>query len=155
MRKTILFLLCAPLLGACRSFSERSADSPSGTYSYVAHDADGVKIVEGVLNIDALRGEQNRSYLLEGTWDMNIVGESNAQIGPQAGKGRLIGSVDSDGTFWIDLNPDFRDNNVMLHGEISGRVYDEIEGGWQHVTFIGPTSAGTFDAERQSPETAE
>ena len=152
MRKTLLILVCAVLLGACRSFSERSADSPAGTYSYVAYDADGERVVVGVIQLDAVRGEENRSYSLEGTWEMNAVGNSESVIGPQTGKGRLIGSVTPDGTFWIDLTPDFRDNNVMLHGEISGRVYDEIEGGWEHVTFVGPTSEGTFEAERQSPE---
>lgn len=155
MRISTLFLLCAVLLGACRSFSERSSDSPAGTYSYVAYDADGEKVVAGVLQIGAIRGVENRSYLLEGTWDMKAVGNSKEEIGPQLGKGRLIGTVDADGSYWIDLNPDFRDNNVMLHGQIAGRIYEEIEGEWQHVTLIGPANEGSFEAVRQSPEAAE
>ena len=146
MRYIVIPLL---LLSACRLFDEGSSDSPSGTYTYMAFDEKGAAAVIGELHIDAKPGEAPRSYLLEGTWATHSAGPIKPGLGPQVGEGKLVGSVESDGTFRINLNPDYADNNVNLTGVFENRRYDEVEGEWEHVTFIGPTSTGTFAAARE------
>ena len=148
MRYAVIIIIF--LLSGCRLLDEGGADSPSGTYSYVAFDDDGEAAVTGELYIDAKPGDEPRSFLLEGTWKTRSAGPIKPGLGPQVGEGKLVGSVDRDGTFRINLNPDYADNNVNLTGVFENRRYDDVEGEWEHVTFVGPTSEGTFAAARDS-----
>jgi hypothetical protein len=84
------------------------------------------------------------SVNVSGSWEFQKIGEPQ-QIGPQVGRGELRGVVDAE-RISIDLNPDYRDNNVILNGVVSG---DTISGSWMYVGFPGPINSGTFQATKQ------
>jgi hypothetical protein len=66
-------------------------------------------------------------------------------IGPQTGDGTLVGGFHN-GKLWVELNPQFRDNNLQLTGTLVGNRYS---GEWAWISFVGITSTGTFEAVRQ------
>jgi hypothetical protein len=65
-----------------------------------------------------------------------------SDIGPQVGEGSLIGSI-INSSISIELNPQFRDNNLGLAGTINDNI---IEGKWYWSSFPGLTNWGTFKA---------
>jgi len=52
-------------------------------------------------------------------------------------------SVLTNEILWMELNPDFRDNNVFLQGKPEINKYT---GKWFYFSFIGPTNWGSFEA---------
>jgi hypothetical protein len=109
---------------------------PLGEYQYTGYDENGVKVVEGRLSITSLEAEQ-----VKGTWEFKQIGEGK-RIGPQVGSGDLVGSVNGKEVY-INLNPNWADNNVNLRGKVEGNRY---RGSWSHDGFAGSMSAGTFEA---------
>jgi len=65
-------------------------------------------------------------------------------IGPQDGEGDLIGSV-SDTSIYINLQPNFVDNNIILTGIIDNKY---IYGKWHWATFAGITNQGNFNSKK-------
>ena len=122
------------------SCSENVTESEfSEKYLYKSYDTTGAKIVEGWLTIN-----YQDNMEITGRWDLVKVGNP-ANIGPQVGNGNLIGGLNSDKT-WIELNPEYRDNNLQLLGTIQqGRFIGE----WQYISYSGVTNYGTFEAEKQ------
>lgn len=126
----IIFLYCDPL-------SDDDEDRiPSGAYSYTAYDSLETIVVTGWFTL-----EFQDSTNIEGEWHFKKVGNPE-NIGPQVGDGELIGQKD-DSIVYIELNPQYRDNNVLLVGEISGNEYT---GEWIWSTIIGVTNKGIFRA---------
>jgi hypothetical protein len=110
-----------------------------GNYNYTAYDSLGSIVAVGTLSF-----EMKDSTNITGVWEIKKVGDPQ-NIGPQVGKGELVGGL-SDGTLWIELNPEFRDNNVFLQGKLEKNKYN---GKWFYSSFIGLTNWGTFEAEMQ------
>jgi hypothetical protein len=112
---------------------------PAGAYFYSAFDNDGQTLVEGWFTL-----EFSDSSKVTGEWHFNARTDQK-DIGRQVGDGKLSGSF-ADTLLWVDLNPGWIDNNVILHGTLDDGVY---RGGWDWVTFIGVTSHGSFEAVRR------
>jgi len=112
---------------------------PPGSYSYQSHDSIGTLIARGWLEIEFV------DSLVIGSWNIqNLSGRDN--IGPQQGKGELQGEI-TESTIIIDLNPQFRDNNLILKGKI---LNNEYHGTWQWVSFVGVSNWGTFVATQKN-----
>jgi len=109
-----------------------------GTYSYKAYNSSGVLAVSGTMTLAVVD-----SGSVSGTWTFVAVLRSE-RVGPQTGTGRLAGVVEKSSVS-INLNPDWKDNNVFLLGTLSP---DRIAGRWMWSTFSGPTAEGTFEATR-------
>ena len=87
--------------------------------------------------------EYGDSSSISGAWDFNVIG-SPENIGPQTGEGEYIGTVENN-LLWINLNPEWADNNVHLDGTIDG---NKITGNWVYSVFAGSMNHGTFSAEK-------
>jgi len=108
-------------------------------YSYIGYDSTGVKIVQGWIEINFAD-----SVRVVGNWKLSKI-ENPQNIGPQTGTGELSGIVEKEQIF-IDLNPDYRDNNVLLHADFTR---DKIEGQWNYVGFPGVMNYGSFKATKK------
>lgn len=106
-------------------------------YGYAASDSAGTRVAEGVLYLTRI------DSLVLGHWRIKKVGSSDA-IGPQTGSGSLEG-IWTGNTIWVELRPEWRDNNVMLTGTISASSFNGI---WIYSSFVGITASGTFTAPR-------
>lgn len=135
---TIASVVVMTLLRGCFDSSTDNSEIPAGAYCYTAFDSAGVEVVTGWLDFDFV-DEEN----IEGTWELKPVGNPS-NIGPQTGEGNLIGFIKASG-IQMNLNPTWRDNNVVLFGEYSA---EKFNGNWQWITFAGPSSGGTFKAVR-------
>ena len=114
--------------------------SNSGGYSYSGYDSQGTLIIRGALTIvreDTLR--------VTGTWKFEAaIRDSLGMFGPQVGSGNLVGSIHGD-KIALDLNPNYRDNNVFLAGTLWPWG---ISGTWEYAGFPGVLNQGTFLALR-------
>lgn len=120
---------------------------PSGDYQYAGYDQKGGKIVEGRLSITSVESKRiktTETIQIKGNWQLKKVGNQE-NIGPQAGSGELIGSINED-EIYVDLNPNISDSNVILRGKIEGRRF---HGTWSFNGFAGPINRGTFEATRK------
>ena len=113
--------------------------SHSDDYSYTGYDSTGVVIVRGWLTLNL-----SDTTHVTGEWHFNEI-DNPRGIGPQTGEGELTGGFNNE-QLWINLNPDYRDNNVFLSGVLNE---DEYNGTWVYSTFTGPTNQGIFKAKRQ------
>lgn len=111
-------------------------DTPEGSYTYTAYDSTGTKIVTGWMKI-----EFDDSVNVSGEWKFDKIGNPE-NIGPQVGSGKLVGMYDEP-QISINLNPNWADNNVFLHGEYGE---DKIEGEWMYTGFPGVINRGEFKA---------
>ena len=109
---------------------------PENAYKYTGYDTTGVKIVTGWIKL-----EFQDSINVTGEWSLSKVNNPK-NIGPQIGSGELWGIYD---TTWIsiDLQPQMRDNNVILNGEMCA---NRISGSWFYVGFAGVLNHGPFSA---------
>lgn len=111
---------------------------PGGIYKYGAFDSRGTIIVSGILSLTI-----DDKGTIAGTWTLEKIG-SPLNIGPQVGSGKLTGQ--QDGTIiYINFNPDYLDNNVLLTGKFENR---KISGRWTWVTIAGPFTEGEFEATK-------
>lgn len=104
-----------------------------GDYRYTGYDSSGSPLIQGTLTF--LRMD---STSVSGVWRLQGPGG----YGPQIGMGMFEGGVDGR-VVWLNLNPDYVDNNVVLYGELNGERY---AGRWQVITFAGVGYTGTFEA---------
>ena len=109
---------------------------PPGAYSYISYDANGTAIVKGWFTMI-----YEDSTEITGEWHFETIGNPQ-NIGPQFGNGELIGGIEQD-RVWVELNPQFRDNNLQLTGTID---YNRYFGIWQWISFVGVSNQGTFEA---------
>jgi len=112
-------------------------DYPQGRYSYTSYDSSGKQVVQGWLSLSI-----DDSGKISGIWNLHKTGNPK-NIGPQYGKGKLAGELADSVSLWIELNPDFVDNNLLLRGNYSDHL---ITGKWQWITFSGVTTEGIFKA---------
>ena len=108
-------------------------------YTYASYDTNGVALVTGWFML-----HYADDSTITGEWHFNPVGNPQ-NIGPQTGNGILAGGVEN-GEVWVELNPQFRDNNLQLTGMIQGNRY---AGEWAYISFIGVTNHGPFEAFRR------
>ena len=110
--------------------------APSGAYSYISYDSSGAPIVKGWFTMNI-----TDSVSISGEWHFKKIGKPK-DIGPQIGDGVLIGGLKQD-FVWIELNPQYIDNNLLLTGMIEDSNY---RGEWTWISYAGPTNRGTFKA---------
>jgi hypothetical protein len=132
----ILVVLVIALPSGCDQLVD---PTPSGTYRYSSFDSSGTLLVQGWFTMDVADSDS-----VTGEWHFTAVG-SPQRIGPQTGDGRLVGGI-RDSILWIELQPQFRDNNLELAGKLAG---DRYTGTWTWISFIGPTNSGRFEAEKE------
>jgi hypothetical protein len=130
---SVLFTII--ILAACND-ENSSSPSLSDTYLYKSYDSTGSLIAEGEFTI-----HQHASGELTGRWKFQRRG-SHSDCGPQFGSGNLVGGIDDD-KMWINLNPNYADNNCYLYGNRHRNIYS---GEWQWATFAGITNKGPFIA---------
>jgi len=121
----------------CDYSVDESSVYPSKSYHYKSYNSEGEKVVEGWFVFD----EDSTDYI-SGEWHFDLVGNPD-DIGPQVGEGELFGGYENDTTLWIELNPEYRDNNLQLVGKIEGNTYS---GKWYWISYPGVTGQGTFIA---------
>lgn len=138
MRYSTCILLALGLFLASGCDLGTNVDS-NQSFSYTGYDSTGVKIITGTLTFF-----HDDSLTYSGTWNFRKI-ENPAKIGPQTGTGSFVGGL-SDSLVWLNLNPNYADNNVFLIGELEPMRY---RGNWQYVSFIGVTNHGTFEAVSQ------
>lgn len=136
MKKFITIIL---VLSMCLYFYDCTKDDINihGTHRYIAHDSTGITIVTGHLSISF-----EDSSNLSGEWELEQIGNPE-NIGPQTGNGTLIGGINQD-TIWINLNPNYMDNNVQLNGILQNGGFN---GEWISIGYPGILNKGSFTAE--------
>lgn len=112
---------------------------PAGAFAYTSFDESGTLIVTGWLNINLTDPDS-----ITGEWHLQKIGNPE-NIGPQVGTGALIGGS-YENQLWIELNPQFRDNNLQLVGTLRDQT---LSGEWFWISFPGVTGQGTFEAVRK------
>lgn len=139
MKTSILFtlLLTSLLLNACKKDEARYilGPVPSGAYVYTSYDSLGTPIVHGWFTLLI-----TDSSHVSGQWHFVQIGGFGNNIGPQVGDCNLVGGFEA-GFLSIELNPQFRDNNLSLRGAFDGQNYS---GTWAAIGFPGVMNHGTF-----------
>ena len=135
-----IFILILVVLYSCeKNDSSLGIElGPAGSFTYQSYDSLGKLIVNGWLEFELID-----SVKIEGTWRLNNI-RNRDDIGPQYGYGKLLGSI-SDSEIWMELNPQYVDNNMYLEGIKSDNY---IEGKWYWISFPGVTNWGTFKASK-------
>jgi hypothetical protein len=137
-RGGLVFVVCAAILWpGCNDTG--TEPTLAGTYDYTSHDSRGVAVVEGWFTMI-----MSDTGTVSGEWHFRAIGAAQ-NIGPQTGDGSLIGAMDKE-RVWVELNPQFRDNNLQLDGRIDGSRYS---GTWAWISFVGVANQGTFVAARK------
>jgi hypothetical protein len=112
---------------------------PIGTYDYQALGLENKVIATGKLYITA-----NEPTAITGTWEIKTTAPKE-KTGPQDGKGKIAGSIEpKTGLIYLDLNPDMRDNNVVLTGIFKD---GELSGAWGWYSIAGAVVKGNFNAK--------
>lgn len=139
MRGTLVLSIALALVCCARSVS--GPDPPGNAYLYKAFSDEGSHLLSGVLEISI-----SKSGSISGSWIINWAdgADRSEDVGPQVGHGtlsgvRIEGELDSD--LFINLNPDWADNNVFLHGHQS---VTSVSGSWSWTGFAGPLASGRF-----------
>ncbi|MFZ5517625.1 MAG: hypothetical protein ACOY90_13340 [Candidatus Zhuqueibacterota bacterium] len=130
------------LLALLACAGENALDSlalQENRYSYSGYDSTGVKIVQGWIEF-----QTTDSSTVVGQWELSPVGNPQ-QIGPQTGSGELSGGQ-VDGRIYMDLNPTYRDNNVVLEADYNR---EKLDGEWSYIGFPGVLNRGSFKAVRE------
>ena len=107
------------------------------SYYYQSFDSDNNLVVTGWLKI-----EFNNEDEISGTWNFQKIGNPE-NIGPQTGEGDLVGGRINQDSIWIELNPQFIDNNLQLIGKYTP---NQFKGKWLWISLVGITNQGYFEA---------
>ena len=136
--RTIILLLSFLIVSAC--FHKTSGPDDQFDVNYLAYDKEENLILQGMLHFTV-----KEDSTVTGSWEIDWVPGANTslQVGPQIGSGGLVGYI-MEGLLYLDLNPGWADNNVILRGIWSE---NEMDGAWWWVTFVGPTTYGRFHLE--------
>jgi hypothetical protein len=128
-----VFLICS-----CKEKEPITASGPGQTFCYKSFDLNHNLIVQGWLEI-----KFEDSGKISGTWNLQKL-DNTENIGPQVGTGELVGGIINKDSIWIELNPQYKDNNLQLCGKYRS---PSITGKWLWISFIGITNQGYFYAE--------
>jgi len=136
--RTTIFILALLMISGC--FDKTSGPDDQFNANYLAYDKSENLILQGLLHFTV-----KEDSTVTGSWEIDWVPGANTslQVGPQIGSGKLTGHI-MDSWLYLDINPGWADNNVILHGTWSE---GEMDGAWQWVTFSGPTTYGRFHLE--------
>ena len=136
-----LFALISTFPGCQDSDDTPLGPIPVNAFRYTSFDQNGKQIVEGWLTL-----EVDDSLRITGEWHLAAIGNPQ-NIGPQVGSGNLVGGVNQEKTeiTWVELNPQYRDNNLQLIGILKDKTYS---GEWVWISFAGISAQGTFRAVR-------
>ena len=110
-----------------------------GIYHYIAKDKSGAIGAEGKLEIASLEADA-----IGGKWEIKTSAPMS-KTGPQNGKGKIGGQL-SRNKIILDLNPAWRDNNVVLSGRFQK---GKLSGTWDWNGIAGTMAEGTFEATLQ------
>lgn len=122
------------------SCNDNHPNAPYGagqTFYYKSYDLNHHLIAQGVIKI-----KFNNSDEISGTWNLQKIGNPQ-NIGPQSGTGELVGDLINKDSIWIELNPQFKDNNLQLLAKYTRTV---LTGKWLWITYAGITNQGYFNA---------
>lgn len=147
IRMLSIYVLAAFLLVGCDNLIGSNSDQTNEeTYVYTAYDSTGTAVVAGELDItfENVEEDDNRFHL-EGTWNLQQIGNTKRPIGKQTGEGELRGNVRKNGRVWIDLNPKIEDSNIVLQGELAEGGLDRLQGEWSYVNWV-KVNGGQFEA---------
>jgi hypothetical protein len=136
LNKNAILALFVILIG-CKEDSLVQSSS-SGTFKYMAYDTVGTLIVSGWMKIDIQDSTHVTRY-----WHFNKINNPR-NIGTHTSEGKLVGGFENN-QLHIDLNPDYRDNNVFLCGRMEDNIY---KGTWTWCGFADPINRGSFQANR-------
>jgi hypothetical protein len=118
------------------SCNQSTDSNPGSSFRYTSYDSSGTPLVTGWLTMNF-----SDSVTISGEWHFKPINNPK-NIGPQTGDGNLVGGFRNE-QVWIELNPQFRDNNLQLSGTFHG---DRYSGQWMWISFVGITNAGSFEA---------
>jgi hypothetical protein len=138
MKTTYLYILIAVTL-LLMNCNQPTESIPMGAFQYTSYDSSGTPLVTGWFTMNF-----SDSVTISGEWHFKPIG-SPKNIGPQTGDGNLIGGIEN-GRVWVELNPQFKDNNLQLSGTLQG---DRYSGRWMWISYIGITNAGSFEAVKK------
>lgn len=130
-----LFLILVLPVGSCEQIVD---PAPFLAFHYTSYDSTGIKVAQGWFTMDISDPDS-----VTGEWHFNSVDNARS-IGPQTGDGELIGGF-HDALLWIELQPQYRDNNLQLQGEFTG---ERFTGKWMWISFAGISNSGRFEAVR-------
>ena len=140
MRTSVFLAILA--VCACQTEGPESVQDRGmvdGSLRYEATSLAGRPLIRGRLNIDILPDSS-----IVGTWtaDWAPGADRTVEVGDQIGSGTLQGRQTAEGGY-IDLNPGYADNNVILHPTPADRGFT---GTWYWSTIAGPRTLGRFTA---------
>jgi hypothetical protein len=139
MKTTYLCFIAAIVTLLLMNCLQPTASAPTGAFEYTSYDSSGTALVTGWYTMNF-----TDSATISGKWHFRPIG-SPTNIGPQTGDGNLVGGVEN-GRVWIELNPQFIDNNLHLSGTLQG---DRYYGQWMWLSYSGISNAGKFEAVRK------
>jgi len=137
MKAPILFVA---LLAGCAGQQPLISEAlRPGELQYVAGAADGARILEGTLHL-----EYPDDSTVSGSWSIQWVAgvDTTQQVGQQVGTGQLRGTRQG-GALYLDLNPGWADNNVILQAAPAENGWN---GTWGWDTIVGIQAGGEFSA---------
>ena len=131
-------------VGACSTDESHSMPEGvivAGSLSYQATTLAGEPLIRGRMTIDV-----RPDSTIVGTWSAGWApgADRTVEVGDQIGTGTLVGRQMEDGAY-IDLNPGYADNNVIL---LPVRTDRGFTGTWYWSTIAGPRTYGKFTALR-------
>lgn len=141
MKRLLYLIALFAVISACTEKNIITGlDSTGSRYTYIGYDSTGAKIVKGWIEIHITDSAE-----VSGNWNLSVIGNPQ-NIGPQTGAGQVSGIIEDEKIF-LDLNPNFRDNNVVLFAEFYKSR--RMEGQWNFVGFPGVLNYGSFAAIKQ------
>jgi hypothetical protein len=135
--KIKIVLIFMIFICSCGNKDSITASKAEQTFYYKSYDLNHNLIVHGWLEIKFSNSDE-----ISGTWNLQKVGNPE-DIGPQVGTGELIGGLTNKDSIWIELNPEYIDNNLQLCGKYK---ISTITGKWIWSSYAGITNQGYFNA---------
>jgi hypothetical protein len=137
MKFSVIFsILLAIFMFQCKQSTE---PFPGEVFQYTSYDSSGNALVNGWFTMNFAD-----SANITGEWHFQTI-NSPKNIGPQVGDGNLVGEA-NDGQIWVELNPQYKDNNLQLIGTMTNKRFT---GRWMWLSFSGVTNAGTFESVKK------
>lgn len=141
--RPILAVVAVLTIGACNT-GESDAIAERVIVAGLRYEATtlgGEPLIRGRMRIDVLPDST-----IVGTWSAEWApgADTTVQVGDQIGSGSLRGKQTEAGTY-IDLNPGYADNNVILQPVPVERGFT---GTWYWSSIAGPQTYGRFTALR-------
>jgi len=133
------FLFCLAAFGA---------GEVSVAYSYKGFDTNGNLLVTGDITL-----RLDNTSKVKGDWSLQVLDRSRLkELGHQDGTGKITGTLKSDNSIVLNLNPDEFGDNIYLNGKVANANVLKISGRWGHYGYYGgKSSEGNFEMVRKNP----